>query len=275
MRYAVKVAYDGSLFSGLQRQGGEHRGSVEGSIIKALVEIGENEEEGPCPIRFSSRTDSGVSALGNVFTLDSDMEPDELLKAMNSKLEGIWCWGYGEPRPSQNIRWANSRWYRYHLPPGSLVEDQIDELRTVLGLFEGSHDFTTLSRLEKGKNPVTFVERTDVIDLSGNAQLVALDIVGSRFLWQQVRRMVGAAMGKVSGRLSEDDIRKLLAGEGKDISYRNMPPTGLVLMDVHFKDIDFRVSRKALERALRRCSTSAWQASMRVILDSALRSLMG
>jgi hypothetical protein len=52
-----------------------------------------------------------------------------------------------------------------------------------------------------------------------------------------------------------------------------MPPTGLVLMDVSFKDIDFIIEPKAVEVALKREMNRSWEASMKVILNSALRSI--
>lgn len=273
MRYAVKVAYDGSLFHGSQRQGEEYGGSVEGTIVKALMDIGQYEKGEKWPISFSSRTDSGVSAMGNVFTVESEMEPDDLLRALNSKMDGIWCWGYGRPRENQNIRWANSRWYRYHLRPDTLTIDELDQLGRAMDMFRGEHDFTKLCRMEDHSNPETYIESTQVIDLSGNGQLVAVDIIGSRFLWQQVRRMVGAAVDAVSGKISLEDISGLLEGKDTSVNYATMPPIGLVLMDVRFKDIDFIISDPAIDHAIRFGGQDAWKASIRVLLDSALRSM--
>lgn len=274
MRYAVKVAYDGTRFHGSQRQGEEYGGSVEGSLVGALKEIGQYKEKDPWPVRFASRTDSGVSALGNVFTVESDMEPDDLLKALNSKMEAVWCWGCGRPRESQNIRWANSRWYRYHLLPGTVEKNGMEGLGNVLEGFKGEHDLSGFCRSDGEKNPVTFIDRAEAVDLSGNAQLIAVDIVGSRFLWQQVRRMVGAAVEVVNGKMSGEDLTGMIEGRGRKVICRTMPPTGLVLMDVHFKDIDFQVSKEAVEQAVKLSSRSVWEASIRVILDSALRGLI-
>ncbi|MGA1849058.1 MAG: hypothetical protein ACMUHB_06925 [Thermoplasmatota archaeon] len=279
MRIAVKVAYDGSRFHGSQRQGDNDNGSVEGSIVEALRKMGKFQEGSPWPLNFASRTDSGVSSLGNVFALETEMDPDDLLKGLNANLDGIWCWGWGKVRSSQNIRWANSRWYRYHLPPGMLYKDGVKALIEVLRKYVGEHDFTNLCRLEEEKNPVTMIEKADAYDLSGNGELVVVDIVGSRFLWQQVRRMVGAAIASVNGEMDPEEFDKLLSGslEGAGIKdrVRPMPSTGLVLMDVHYKDVDFQVSETALDLALKRSSENAWKASLTVILNTALRSMRG
>jgi len=278
MRYAVKIAYDGSHFHGSQRQGDDGPSSVEGTIASALNQVSRSTDWEVWPIMFSSRTDSGVSALGNVFTVDTELEPDELLRALNSKLENIWCWGWGRPRPEQNIRWANERWYRYHLPPGQIKADDIEVFNDALSRFTGEKDFTNFCKLENEKNPVTVIEKIEAVDLSSSGELVIVDIVGSRFLWQQVRRMVGAALDVVQGTIQMSDLELLLdtsSENGKKIHDKLtiMPPTGLVLMDVRFKDIEFNISKNALELGLRRSADNAWKASIQVLLNTAMRSM--
>lgn len=280
MHLAVKVAYDGSLFHGSQRQGDDDPGSVEGTIARALKKVHPGMEWDPWPLRFSSRTDAGVSALGNVFSLDIEMEPDELMRALNANMDGVWCWGWGRPRPGQNIRWASSRWYRYHLPPQTVRSDGVKGLNDVLSVFKGEHDFSHLCRSEDEKNPVTFIESVNVRDLSGNGELVVVDVIGSRFLWNQVRRMVGTALDVFNGLIEIEDLQTLLddrEGDSERLKgrVRTLPPTGLVLMDVIFRDIDFVVSEKALETAIGRYADRSWEASMRVLLHTALRSMKG
>jgi len=110
--------------------------------------------------------------------------------------------------------------------------------------------------------------------------MYAVDIIGSRFLWQQVRRMVGAALACAGGEIEKDVIADLLRGEearpsslGSKNRMVTMPPTGLVLMDVHYKDIEFMIEPRALSLALERGSHQAWEASMKLFLHSALRSM--
>lgn len=278
MHLAVKFAYDGSSFHGSQRQGDDDTGSVEGCIAAAIRKVDPGSKGPDWPIRLSSRTDAGVSALGNIFSLETGMEPDELLRALNANLDDIWCWGWGKPRPEQNIRWASSRWYRYHLPPGNVASEDIEKLNGILSQFMGENDYTHFCKIEEEKNPVTVVERAEAADLSGNGELVVIDIVGSRFLWNQVRRMVGAVLSVIEGGIDEHDLSTLLGKEKGDPDaikgrIRTMPPVGLILMDVHFKDIDFQISEKALDVAIKRHSESSWRSSMKVLLHTALRSM--
>ena len=265
MRLAVKVAYDGSLFHGSQRQSDDDTGSVEGAVMAALGRIGGSDHNGCNRVWFASRTDAGVSALGNVFAVDTDWDPIDLTRALNANLNGIWCLAYARMRDSQNVRWASGRWYRYHLDP--MRQNHSAELwNSILPVFCGRHDFVHLCR--------------KAIDLSGGGDLIALDFLGERFLWNQVRRMVGAASLVLEGRVDTKDLQEVLKGGPLDertgmVRDRipTFPPTGLVLMDVTYKDLDFKISREAIEVALGNASPYVWRSTINVIIGSALRSI--
>lgn len=269
----MKVAYDGSLFHGSQRQGDDDPGSVEGTIVNAMKDFGQY--DGEWPVEFSSRTDKGVSALGNVFAVETGMDINEFMRALNARMNGVWCIASGEMREKQNIRWANSRWYRYHLPPGELKVEQLKALGDALALFVGSHDFSNFCKLEEGRDPEILIERANAIDVTGTAEMVICDVVGSRFLWNQVRRMVAAAVSVAKGTIEKDDIIKMLEKKvDKREKIRTMPPTGLVLMDVAFKDIEFIIDQEAIKVGRKKNFDNAWEASMKVVLASAMRSLL-
>ena len=279
MHYAVKVAYDGSLYHGSQRQGKEDPDSVQGAIQEALRRKNEFTTEADS-VKFSSRTDSGVSAMGNIFSVQTDRDMVSLIKFLNSNLEGICCWSWGELREHQNIRWANSRWYRYHLPPRNYGKGFISDMNRAIMEFAGRHDFRRLCRSKEERNTETTVERALVQDLSGSGEMVVVDIFGPRFLWNQVRRMVSCAVKFAEGKLVLEDIREIIGDDPDEDRVKKiqskistMPPTGLVLMDVHFKDVEFHRVAEAAEIGMRRFEESAWKGSIRVLLHTALRGV--
>lgn len=280
MRYAVKIGYDGSLFHGSQRQGDDDPESVEGAVNRALTAIREIDDPKDSPVKFSSRTDSGVSALGNVFSIDTDRDPEDLLKALNANLEGVWCWALGTMREQQNPRWATNRWYRYHLPPRGYADQEISRINEAVISFMGTHDFRYLSKQEDGKNTELTIERAQAYDVSGGGDMVIIDVVGARFLWNQIRRMVGAATAYSEGDITLEDVRSLIdmntgEAEAEKIAGRikTAPPHGLILMDVHFKDVSFQIDEEALDMAIRGTENTAWRSTVKVLLHSALRSL--
>lgn len=280
MRTAVKVAYDGHGFHGSQRQRPKDGPTVEGSVIEALARIGAIERHADPPVSFSSRTDAGVSALGNVFSVDTDMDPQDMLCALNANLDGIWCIAHANMRDSQNVRWANSRWYRYHLNPSTSRKVSVGDLNLILMEYVGDHDFRHFCRIEPGRDTNGRIESARAVDLSGDGSLLAVDMVGSSFLWNQVRRMVGAAISVQEGVIERGQLSSLLLGGEPDDRLRSArdriptyPATGLVLMDVSFKDLEFSLCPKALDIAMQRASEGLWKSTVAVILGSALFSI--
>ena len=84
-RYKVTLAYDGTLFSGFQRQ--PHKRTVEGVLFSKINLMAKNPK--PAIIVYGSgRTDAGVHALGQVFHFDFPFDLDErsMYKALNSIL---------------------------------------------------------------------------------------------------------------------------------------------------------------------------------------------
>ena len=80
-RWLVRFGYDGTTFHGWARQPGIR--TVEGQILLAVVRRGIAPSVGSAKIGVASRTDRGVSAVGNALTLTSAFPPTALLRALN------------------------------------------------------------------------------------------------------------------------------------------------------------------------------------------------
>ena len=68
----LKFAYDGTKFFGYQRQ--KDIPTVEGSVLQVLRKFGIANN-----LKSASRTDRGVSALGNVIQLHTSMDPMDVI----------------------------------------------------------------------------------------------------------------------------------------------------------------------------------------------------
>ncbi len=69
MRVAIKFAYDGKNFSGYARQPGQR--TIEQALLDILIEQRIFQDTKMSCFRTASRTDKGVSALGNVCAFDT------------------------------------------------------------------------------------------------------------------------------------------------------------------------------------------------------------
>src|SRR2546429_6416683 len=113
MRVALKIAYDGRSFYGHQRQ--PDRRTVEGECIAALRSARLIRDPKEAFFRSASRTDRGVSAIGNVIAFDVSLEPEAVLGAFNDKARDVWAWAVASVPDGFHPRHALERWYRYYL----------------------------------------------------------------------------------------------------------------------------------------------------------------
>ena len=233
-RIALKFAYDGGGFLGFQRQ--PVGVTVEGSLVHALTKVGAITSSRECGYRSSSRTDRGVSALGNIISFRTSFPLGSLCSAVNSEMEDIWAYSAVKVLDDFNPRGARQRWYRYHLPKS----DQDPRLlRDIADRFVGVHDFSGYARKDD-RNPV---RRIDSITVEDAGMFHVVDFRAESFLWNMVRRIVWMMNEGSSGRMDLDSIGT--EPEKMPIRVGLAPPEYLVLMDIDC-GIEFPVDARAL-----------------------------
>ena len=225
MRVALRFGYDGRRFHGYARQ--PNVKTVEGEILRALDRI----DARHIRFRSASRTDKGVSAISNVIAFDTNFRPEELPKALNANTEHIFFHGWSEVDMEFDPRKARMRWYRYHL----FGEHDIEAMKDVAELFIGRHDFSGFARMEEGKNPVRAIDSIEFHEENG---LYVVDIRAQSFLWQMVRRLIGAMFSVEMGERTVNDVQRALSGD--KVIFRIAPPEPLFLMSVDYSGVDFR-----------------------------------
>jgi tRNA pseudouridine38-40 synthase len=220
---AVKLAYDGREFNGSQRQPKVR--TVEGEVLRALKKIGAIEGAKEARFRTASRTDAGVSALGNVICFDTDFDPGRLIHALNAVSEGVFYHGLALVDDDFSPRRARMRWYRYYHSTNGI---DLGKFVACAHLFEGRHDFVRFCKPE-GRATVKTVDRIDVRSVG---DIIVIDLHAREFLRNMVRRMVAAMVEVGRGRASVDEVREVL--EGRIGSFGLAKSEDLVLMDVRY-----------------------------------------
>jgi tRNA pseudouridine38-40 synthase len=247
-RYALKIAYDGSSFSGSQRQ--PNARTVEGEVTRAARDIGILGDDDW--FQLGSRTDAGVSALGNVGALDTAFDPEALVPALNSQTEDAWIYGAAAVADGFNPRHAKGRWYRYLMPSDGIDARLAGE---AVHLFVGERDFTHFSKYDDtaDRSPVRKVQ---MVTLKPAGDFLAVDVMGESFLWQMVRRIAGAIAMVGAGDASLEQVRGALADPKKygGPTFPPLPPEGLTLMDV---DIGLKFQPEPLPERFHRASAQA------------------
>ncbi|MDD1770995.1 MAG: tRNA pseudouridine(38-40) synthase TruA [Methanomassiliicoccales archaeon] len=222
-RAAVKIAYDGREFMGSQRQPGGC--TVEDEVVRCLRKIEAISSPDEARFRAASRTDRGVSALGNVVAFNTSFDKGQLLQALNSRSDTVFFLGVAKVPSSFSPRRALERWYRYIHPIQGV---DLDRLTQALRLFEGDHDFRRFCKPE-GRETTKCINSIVAFPIGDS---VVIDIRAREFLRSLVRRIVAAAAQVAKGRASLDDVRRAL--EGEEHSFGLAPAEDLMLMEVKY-----------------------------------------
>lgn len=253
MKVRARVSYDGTNFSGFQRQANAR--SVQDEIEQALTKIC----GAPITVTGAGRTDAGVHATGQViaFELDWRHPLDALTRAINITLPDDVavrdlepCGERFHPRFS-----ARSRVYEYTLV---MSRDRIPTLRwytwQLYGPLDvaqmnaaaahliGSHDFAAF-----GTPTVGEVTRREVYravwqavehEIGYDGMLVPRQmkfvIEANGFLYRMVRRVVATLVWVGQGKLTADDVADILQRRDANRVKSTAPAQGLCLVDVTY-----------------------------------------
>jgi tRNA pseudouridine38-40 synthase len=213
--YQLILAYDGTEFSGFQRQGSTR--TVQSEVERALQELDWQEES----ILFAGRTDSGVHASGQVvsFSLEWKHSPTALCNALNARLPGDISVIRGSRAEAEfHPRYdASSRSYRYTIYHQPFRQPLLERfawriwpavdltlLNEAAREFIGRHDFSAFGRAMKpGSSTVR-----DVFSSKWETQEsgCVYEVKANAFLYHMVRRLVNVQVSYAKGLLTLANI---------------------------------------------------------------------
>jgi len=224
MRRVVRFGYDGTAFRGWARQPGQR--TVEGEVRNGLLRLGLVSRREPLRLEVSSRTDRGVSARANALTLESGLPTPALLRALNGIAPEIYFTAAAEVSESFQVRKASRRKYRYYEPSAGR---QSRQWARVARLFEGELDVRSFGRGIPAHAPTRRTVESVRVRRWGSG--LRIDVVGRSFVWNQVRKMVGALREVAAGHLSETGLAAAARGEVR-ITPPLAEPEPLILWEV-------------------------------------------
>jgi tRNA pseudouridine38-40 synthase len=260
-RVALAFSYDGTRFDSFARQPG--RRTIEGELLAALKASGALEDAAAQRFATGSRTDAGVSAAMNVCAFDTRLAPRRIV-ARTVTPAGLWLLAATTVPQDFNPRHARRRTYAYVLDPR--IEFDARAMRQALRRFQGRHDMTNFSRPEPGRSPLRRVDRVGLRRLHG-AWIVS--VTGPNFAWQQVRRMVWAALGVAQGRYPLARLLEALDHPQRRIDLGTAPPEGLILRDVRYA-FSFPAPTASVRKRLQQ---EAWHEHVQAVRADAWRRL--
>ncbi|MFH1386742.1 MAG: tRNA pseudouridine(38-40) synthase TruA [bacterium] len=256
--YKLTFSYDGSDFSGYELQPGKR--TIRGEVEKALYRIFKQ----PVKIYSSSRTDSGVHALGNVisFTTKSSIPPSNLQKALNAVLpDDIRIVGSEIGRSKIggkkefNARFdAKSKTYEYLIYNGEVLPPHLRKLvwhvkpklnlaamKKAAKYLVGKHDFSSFCAA--GGDDSNFIRILHSLDIghwklvifpSCKSSVVSCKFSGNGFLYKMVRNLVGTLVDVGLGKTKPETVKEILKAKNRRLAGRTAPAQGLCLVRVKY-----------------------------------------
>jgi tRNA pseudouridine38-40 synthase len=240
-RIKLTIEYDGTDFSGWQRQDGRRtvQGTLEQSVKDLLGEVVE--------VRGAGRTDAGVHADGQVASLPlvSRIPEGGLLRGLNTILPAdVAITDVAEVEPGFDARFsARGKIYRYriwnhfvrsprHARASWHCRRPLDlaAMRAAAAMLCGEHDFRGFRASDcDRKNTVRVIRR---FDLHRQGAIVDLEVEATAFLKNMVRILVGTLADVGRGKLDMSSVARALEMGDRAAGGVTAPPQGLTLARV-------------------------------------------
>ena len=243
MRYFLKLAYDGSLYHGWQRQ--PNASSVQQAIEEALSVIFQKNIE----IVGAGRTDTGVHALEMYAHFDFDEIEDKgkFLTSLNRLVgHSISIYDLIPVNDDAHARFdALSRSYSYFIslrknPFAYLyshrlyVLPDIELMNEAAALLLSISDFTSFAKLHSDSKTNICEVSEAYWELDYKKDVLMFSITANRFLRNMVRAVVGTLLEVGTGKMNLKGFADVINSKDRCAAGMSMPAKGLFLTNVRY-----------------------------------------
>lgn len=250
----IKIAYDGTLFHGWQRQ--PQKRTVQGTLEETLSYVLSEDIK----IEGSGRTDAGVHALGQMATFQtkSGIPVSKIPLAVNhalaggrtpvgSKISDAMILDAEEVPMDFHARFsAKGKTYRYVADFGKVdifkrnyryffdAKSNIDisEIKRAADILKGEHDFSAFRNAddeERSPNKKIFD-----LQIKNEGSTIIFEVSGDGFLYNMVRIIAGTLIEVGVGRRKAEDVKTALATGDRSLAGHTAPACGLYLKEVYY-----------------------------------------
>ncbi len=248
MKFKLTIAYDGTGYEGWQVQ--KIGTGVQQKVEEALAKLFPSRPR----LHSSSRTDTGVHALGMVAHFETDpgecrMAPRKLALALNAWLPpDIRVLAAARAGRDFNARFdARGKQYRYfvwnHPAMNPLIRHTAWQVSRPLDLramhqaaadLTGRHDFQSFAA-NPGYARESTVRTLSRCEIKRSGPLLTFVIEGDGFLYKMCRGIVGTLVQIGLGKFPAHEIKSMLARKDRRVAGMTAPAQGLVLWKVFYR----------------------------------------
>jgi len=239
----LTITYDGSAYHGWQIQPGLR--TIQGVITEAIKALLGSEVR----LFGASRTDAGVSALGQVglIQIDSPIPAENLARAITDRLPAdiAITEAVEVPEGFDLMGAVTSKLYRYTVFTGQVrpvlqikhcwhLPTKLDTaaMTEAAKLLVGKKNFKSFaSAADKRENTVRTIFRCEV---AAKDKWIYIDVEGDGFLYNMVRNIVGTLVDVGTGRWRPEKINEILEAKDRTAAGQLAPAQGLCLMWIKY-----------------------------------------
>lgn len=243
-RFRFLIDYHGGHFMGWQKQ--PNATTVQGFIEKQLGLLNSGN---PIDTMGCGRTDTGVHA--KYFTFHADVpdhwDPNDLKYKLNKMLlNKVLVRDVSIAAPDFHSRFhATSRTYHYFISRtfDPFLDDRawifthdldVELMQKAIPMFVGKKNFKAFCKGASKIEDNTFICDLTDLKIEEHEQMLKISISANRFLRNMVRAIVGTLVELGLGRLSLEDIERIIASESRKEAGISVPAHGLFLMEVNY-----------------------------------------
>lgn len=244
MKIKLTVAYDGTEYCGWQIQ-------PNGKTVQEALNIAVEKLTGEkTTVTGSGRTDAGVHAKGQVahFETNANIPPEKFAKALNVFLpQDIRV--YKSQKAVENFnacRSAKKKTYVYSAYQSEIVNPlkeryalrvdeglNVNKMQSACKILEGKHDFKSFC--SSGSSVQTTERILYKVAVSKKGQDIKITVCGNGFLYNMVRIIAGTLIKIGYGKMTEEELKKMLLSGQRNLGGNTLPAKGLCLEKVIYK----------------------------------------
>ena len=241
MRYLISISYDGSKYHGMQKL--KNKPTIQGELEEILTKMNEKKVF----VKSAGRTDRGVHALDQKchFDLDKDTNPYKLSYYINNATSKYIHVNKCEEVLDKDFHARFSvkkKEYIYKVNVGKynpILTDYVynyckdinmDTLKKAARIIKGEHSYKAFVSSKRDN----YDSIIDEIKIMRYNETVEIKFVGKAFYTYMVRNIVSVLLLASEGKLSLEDIRKMLETGERVLDYGPVPACGLYLTKIEY-----------------------------------------